>query len=139
MTTGIWTALELLGSSHIQVVLAGGYVRNTTGSITGSITNKVLNDFSFQKVFMGAWGVDPSGGLTDIHLAEVELKRAMIQRANEVIIVADGSKFGRVGLASFARMNQITTLITDESAPQEILTTFSGQGVQVLVAPSVDE
>lgn len=134
VTTGIWTALELLGSPHINVVLAGGHVRNTTGSITGSITNQVLNSFTFQKVFVGAWGVDPVGGITDIHLAEVELKQAMIERAAEVIVVADGSKFGRIGLAPFAQTHQITTLITDNSAPQQIIDDLRGQGVQVLVA-----
>jgi len=69
----------------------------------------------------------------------VELKLAMIERANEVIIVADGSKFGRVGLAPFAKTSRIGTLITDSNAPQEMIETLRGQGVRVLVAAPADE
>ena len=47
VTTGVWTALELLGASHIQVVLAGGQVRETTGSITGVFTEEILSRFNF--------------------------------------------------------------------------------------------
>lgn len=134
VTTGIWTALELLGSSDVNVVLTGGHVRTTTGSITGSITSQVLETFNFQKVFLGAWGITLEEGLTDTHLTEVELKRAIIPRAREVIAVLDGSKFGQLGLASFASLDDITCIITDETAPAEMIAAVRGRGVDVLIA-----
>ncbi len=134
ITTGIWTALELLGLRDVHVVLTGGYVRNTTGSITGAVTNQVLENFHIQKAFLGAWGLSLDEGLTDTHLAEVELKRAIIERAQEVVAILDGSKFGRLGLASFADLDQIDYLVTDDSAPQDMLDALRARGVQVLVA-----
>ncbi len=135
VTTGIWTALELLGSPDINVVLAGGYVRNTTGSITGSITNEILNKFNFQKAFLGAYGVSDSKGFTDLQLLEVELKRAIIQRTQEVIIIADSSKFGQLGLANFAELSNVSTIITDNSAPAKMVNSFKQKGVDVMIAP----
>lgn len=134
VTTGIWTALELLGSPDINVVLTGGHVRTTTGSITGSITNQVLETFNFQKVFLGAWGITVEDGLTDTHLTEVELKRAIISRAREVIAVLDGSKFGQLGLATFATLDEVTCIITDTTAPEEMVAGVRDSGVEVQIA-----
>jgi DeoR/GlpR family transcriptional regulator of sugar metabolism len=134
VTTGIWTALELLGSPNINVVLAGGYVRNITGSIAGSITNQVLRNFNFRQVFLGGWGLTLHEGLTDTHLMEVELKQFIIERAREVIVVMDGAKFGRTALASFATVEQIHRVVTDEAAPPDMLAALRDRGVEVLVA-----
>ncbi len=136
VTTGVWTALELLDSPHINVVLAGGYVRNVTGSVTGSITRQVLESFNFNKVFLGTWGLTLVEGATDTHLAEVELKRNIVERAQNIVVVVDGSKFGRVGLASFAPIEQITHVVTDDSAPAETVDGLRQRGVEVLVASS---
>jgi DeoR/GlpR family transcriptional regulator of sugar metabolism len=134
VTTGIWTALELLGSPNIHVVLAGGHVRNTTGSLVGDIANDILNKFNFQKAFFGATGIHPTEGLTDTPLVEVELKRAAIRRSQESIAVVDGSKFDRLALASFASVEQISRIVTDETAPENMLSAFRTRGVNVMIA-----
>ena len=136
VTTGVWTALELLDAPGVNVVLAGGNVRSITGSVTGPIADQVLQGFNLQKAFLGAWGVSVEEGLTDTHLLEVELKKSVIERTQEVIAVVDGSKFGRLGLASFAALHEISCLITDDSAPIEMLDTLRGLGVDVMVAES---
>ena len=80
VTTGIWTALELMGVSNIHVLLTGGLARGQTGSLTGLIAQKALRDLNFSKAFLGAWGLfTPEGGLTDVHLTEVEIKRCMVR------------------------------------------------------------
>lgn len=133
VTTGIWTALELLGVPYLNVVLAGGYVRNVTSSITGSITLQVLERFTFSKVFLGAWGITLNEGVTDNHLAEVELKQQIVTRAKDVIIVADATKFGRVGLAPFASIERVTHVVTDTTAPAALLDPLRERDIQVLV------
>lgn len=139
VTTGIWTALELLDAPHIQVVLSGGYVRNTTGSIAGAITQRVLESFFFNRVFLGAWGITLNEGLTDTHLAEVELKQLVIARARELVAVVDGSKFGRLGLAAFAPVERISCVVTDASAPADDVAALRASGVRVLVAETPEE
>jgi len=132
--TGIWTALELLGDPNIHVVIPGGNVRNTTGSFTGSLTNEIINRYNFNKVFLGAMGVSVNEGLTDSPMLEVELKQEIIARAQQVISVVDGCKFGKVGLASFAATSQIDQIITDKSAPSEQIDLLREKGVEILIA-----
>lgn len=134
VTTGIWTALELLGAPHINVVLCGGQVRNTTGSIAGSITNETLAKFHFSKAFLGGWGITLENGLTDSPLMEVELKKLVVNNSQETIAVVDSSKFGRVGLATFATIDQISHIITTNETSNDTIENYRNSGSDVLVA-----
>ena len=134
ITTGIWTALEMLGSAHLEVVLTGGRVRNSTGSIAGSIANDVLSRFHFHKAFLGAWGISLDGGLMDAPLIEVEIKQTVIPRCQEVIAVVDGSKIGRHSLATIAPLTAVSRIVTDDSVSSQLLAAFRDQGVEILVA-----
>lgn len=134
VTTGIFTALELLGSDSVHIVLSGGHVRNVTGSVTGQITQEVLGRFHFRRAFLGAWGITPEAGLMDSSLVEVELKQTVIPRCQEVVALVDGSKFGRVATASFLASRAIGCIVTDSSAPGPMLDVFQALGVEILVA-----
>ncbi len=133
VATGIWTALELLGTPHINVVICGGHVRATTGSITGTLTHDVLRGFNFRRAFLGAWGITLEEGFTDTPLMEVELKQIIVQKSQEVNVVIDGSKFGRLALASFASVDHVARVITDDSAPEESVAALRARGVDVRI------
>ena len=132
--TGLWTAIELMATPGINVLLSGGYIRPTTGSITGLPANEFLKSFNFQKAFLGAGGLTIEQGASDSHLMEVELKRCIVNYAQEVIVVVDGSKFGRQALASYAMPENIDKIITDASAPEDLLDSFRMIGVETLIA-----
>ena len=134
ITTGIWTALEMLGCTHLEVVLTGGRVRSSTGSIAGLVANDVLSRFHFHKAFLGAWGISLSGGLMDSPLIEVEIKQTVIPRCQEVIAVVDSSKFGRKSLATIAPLTDISRIVTDCGVPQQFIDAFGEQGVEILLA-----
>jgi DeoR/GlpR family transcriptional regulator of sugar metabolism len=134
--TGIWTAIELMGCQNINVLLPGGYLRHTSGSIMGLPTNDFLKDLIVQKAFLGAWGISYETGLTDTNLIEIELKKFVVNKVNEVIVLLDGSKFNQSGLASYGNINQISKIITDSSAPPEEIKKFRKAGIEVIIADS---
>lgn len=131
--SGIWTALELMGINEINVLLPSGYLRHTSGSITGLPTKEFLKGLNIQKVFLGAWGISPVKGFMDSHLLEIELKKYIIGCAQEVIILADGSKFSQSGLATYASPDEVSTIITDDSTPKKLLDKFRKKGVEVII------
>ncbi len=131
---GIWTAIELMGCNNINVLLPGGYLRHTTGSITGLPTSNFFSDLIIQKAFLGAWGISTENGLTDTHLLEIELKKFIVGRAKQVFILVDGNKFRQTGLSAFASVNQITTVITDSSAPADEIEKMRKANIEVLIA-----
>lgn len=131
---GIWTAIELMGCNNINVLLPGGYLRHTTGSITGLPTSNFFSDLIIQKAFLGAWGISTENGLTDTHLLEIELKKFIVDRAKQVYILVDGNKFRQTGLSAYATINQVTTVITDSSAPIEEIEKMRESNIEVLIA-----
>ncbi len=131
--TGIWTAIELMGSDQINVLLPSGYLRQVSGSITGLPAEEFFGGLNIQKAFLGVWGISPDRGLTDSHLLEVDLKKRIVAKAGEIIILADGSKFYQTGLASFAALDQAHQIITDETAPPDILKRIEERGVEITV------
>ena len=130
---GIWTAIELMGFDSFNILLPGGYLRHTSASIAGVPTQNFFDNLIIQKAFLGAWGLSADIGLTDSHLLEVELKRLIVGKAQEVIILADGSKFFQTGLASYAKIDQVSTIITDHHAPKEEIGKIRDLGVEVIV------
>jgi DeoR/GlpR family transcriptional regulator of sugar metabolism len=136
ISTGVWTALEMLGTPHLNIMLAGGNLRNTTGSMIGSIAREVLSKINIHRAFLGAWGLTVTHGLTEANMQEVELKQFIIERCQEVIAVVDSSKFGQVALSTFAPLDKISRIVTDDGAPAEMVAEFRARGIEVLIAES---
>jgi DeoR/GlpR family transcriptional regulator of sugar metabolism len=126
-------AQELLDAPGVTVVMPGGQLRRETASLIGADGLEMLRKFNIQKGFFGAHGLSVPEGLTDVSAAEAEVKRPLVQMCRQVIAVIDATKWGRVGLASFATLDQINTVITDEHAPAACVADVRAQGVDVIV------
>ena len=64
---------------------------------------------------------------------EVELKRAMVEAAKEVIAVLDSSKWDQVTLATFCPLQRLTRIITDKGAPTQMVKQVRELGIEVLL------
>ena len=73
-------------------------------------------------------------GLTTPNLAEAETNRAFVQAARKVTVVADHTKWGTVGLCSFADLSDVDTLITDDGLPPEAQALIAGRVGNLVVA-----
>lgn len=132
--TGIWTAIALMGSERIHVLLPSGYLRHTTGSITGLPSHDFIGSLIIQKAFLGAWGISSRDGLTDTNLLEIELKKNVVSRVRELIVLVDGSKFYQSGIASYAPIDKVSAIITDSTAPADELSRIKQRGIRVIIA-----
>ncbi|HET9129278.1 MAG TPA: DeoR/GlpR family DNA-binding transcription regulator [Propionibacteriaceae bacterium] len=102
---------ETLPSSSL-VVLTGG-VRTPSHALVGPIAESSLKELQVDIVFHGFHGMDPQSGFTCPNLAEVSTAQAMIAGGDQLIVLADHSKFGVRALAKVADLSAATTLITD--------------------------
>jgi len=134
ITNGINTALELVNRPDITTIVTGGFLRMTAISLTGSFAWDMLAKINATKGFFGTRGLSVEQGLTDVNVQEANLKMKMIERCQEVIAVANGSKFGEVSLVSFAPIEKVQRLITDSSAPPKALEAVRARGVEVMIA-----
>jgi DeoR/GlpR family transcriptional regulator of sugar metabolism len=126
-------AQEMLDAPDVTVVMPGGQLRRETASLIGADGLEMLRKFNIQKGFFGAHGLSVPEGLTDVSAAEAEVKRPLVAMCRQVIAVLDATKWGRVGLASFAAIEQIGTVITDALAPDARIAELRACGVKVVV------
>jgi DeoR/GlpR family transcriptional regulator of sugar metabolism len=134
LTNGILIALALIELPDVTVVMPGGFVRRDSASMVGDEGRDFIERFNFQRGFFGAKGFTIEEGLTDVNSAEVVIKENLVARARQVVAIVDSSKWGRIGFASFASIDQIDCVVTDEDAPLDMVSTLREAGVTVVIA-----
>lgn len=133
VTHGIDVAYELNGECALYVV--GGEVYGSTYSVTGLDAMNAIARYNYDLFFVGCTSIDPSGNLTNSNLVEAQQKTAIMRRARQSILIADQSKWGHAGFATFAHFSDIQAWVTDH-ASAEARAAFEGAGVQVIQADS---
>ena len=123
---GLWASPNLL--------LLGGIYLPEHRATVGPEVLESLQQISAQRVFLGCDGLTLDGGITTAHPLIAETGRAMASRAEQVIVLADHSKLGRAGFVTIMPLGKIDVLITDPSAPKQLLSNLRERGIQVLVA-----
>lgn len=101
------------------VILTGG-VRTPSDALVGPVAVAALRSLHADWLFLGVHGVDERAGYTTPNLEEAETNRALIASARQVVVVADSTKWGVVGLSSMARLDDVDVLVTDRGLPSEI-------------------
>jgi DeoR/GlpR family transcriptional regulator of sugar metabolism len=130
ITNSLAVAQEMLDAPGSEVVMPGGRLRRDTASLVGTDGLEMLRDFHIQKGFFGAHGITLEAGLTDVSADEAEVKRPLVAMCLQVIAVFDSTKWGKVGLASFAELEQIDRIITN-SAPVGLAKQIRALGVDL--------
>jgi DeoR/GlpR family transcriptional regulator of sugar metabolism len=133
VTNGLFIALELLDAPGVTVVMPGGALRSGSASVVGDVGACLLERYHVQKGFFGARGFTLHEGLTDVNQYEVDLKRLMVKHSKEVIGIVDGSKWGQVAFATFARLDEVDRFIVDDGAPEEMVTTLQQLGIKLML------
>jgi DeoR/GlpR family transcriptional regulator of sugar metabolism len=115
------------------VVLTGG-VRTPSDSLVGPVADQAIAALHFDLLFLGVHGISLEAGLSTPNLAEAETNRRLVQSARRVVVVADHTKWGKVGLSSFATLEQVDTLVTDAGLPGEARAEISEHLRRLVVA-----
>ena len=134
-TNGLKTALELEPASpRITVVVLGGTLRPLQHSLVDPLATLILDQISVKTVLLGCNGVDVIGGITNINLPEAAVKKRMLAAATRRIVLADGSKLGRVEVARLCDIGDVDMVITGRSADPAVVDALRERGCDVRVA-----
>lgn len=122
------------GETKQTVILTGG-VRTPSAALVGPVADATIRSLHVDQLFLGVHGMDARAGFTTPNLAEAETNRALISRAREVIVVADSSKWGTVGLADFGPLSTADVLITDDGLPDDARAALTDAVGELIVVP----
>jgi len=135
ITNSLAVAHEMLDVSGVTVVMPGGSLQRDTASLVGAWgIKRRLKRYNVEKGFFGAHGINVPEGLTDVSDAEAKVKRPLVAMCRQVIAVLDATKWGKVGLASFADAEDVDCVITDVDAPPEMVDRIRSMGEEVILA-----
>lgn len=121
------------GSPEIEVVVIGGYLYPRTGVACGPLAQRMLEDVHVNKLFMGAAGI-VEDGCYNANALMVEAERQMMRSADEVIILADHTKFGRRALVKLCGFEEVNCVVSDENLSDSWRAVMGRVNVRLLLA-----
>lgn len=133
LAASLSTALILSENPNIDVMQLGGMVRHSSSSVVGPISEKMLAEFTFTKLFLGVDGIDLDFGLTTTSSLEASLNKAMIKAAQKIIVLADSSKFGKKGFGRICGLEDVDEIITDAGIEEKTKTSLLEKGINVTI------
>ncbi|MFD0670190.1 DeoR/GlpR family DNA-binding transcription regulator [Cohnella sp. GCM10027633] len=134
LTNSIKVATELSGKDKIEVIATGGTVAQRSLSFVGPLAERSLDAYYVDKVFLSCKGVHLERGISESNELQARIKEKMIDRAEEVILLADSSKFGSQAFAHVAELDQVDVVITDRRIPKETVDRLEARGIKVVIA-----
>lgn len=116
-----------------QVLTLGGQVLPPHQVTVGPLAEQMLGRMTFDRVFIGARGLDPERGLNEPDFRLAALKEMLMGRARQVYVLAHSTKLAHAPFHTWPRMPALWTLVTDAAADEDLLERYRDAGVDVVV------
>ncbi len=130
-TNGLNIAAILEADPDITTVVTGGTLRPKQHSLVNPFAEFILPRIHADVALIGVSGVEAEHGVTNVNVAEAEMKALFVRAARRRVVLADSSKIGNVALAKFADLHEIDLLITDVGADEENVAAIREKGLEV--------
>lgn len=134
ITNALNIALLVGSEPSYELLVTGGEFKAPTLSLTGEKAANFFRQLHVNKLFLAAAGISWGAGLTYPSLSDLPVKKAMIESAAEVYLVADSTKIGKDSFASLGKLDLIHYFITDDSINDQDYKAFERKGVTVIIA-----
>lgn len=119
--------------NNITVLVTGG-MRTPSRALVGPVADAALRDLHLDQLFLGVHGMAESTGYTSPNLLEAQTLKVFVESAESVVVLADHTKWGTVGLSSIGPLGIADTIVTDQQASDSAIVALEGQVDRVIVA-----
>jgi DeoR family fructose operon transcriptional repressor len=133
VTNSLPIAQLLASGKETDLILIGGYVYPRTGVAMGPLAIASMQGIRVRTAILGAGGVTAEGVFNSNSLL-VETERQMMECAQEVMLVADRSKFGRLALSKLCGLDALDRAVVDAGLAEEFRAVLDAAGVQLHLA-----
>ena len=134
ITNSIEIVLELAGDVQgWNIHCTGGLLKPYALAFTGHRAESVISAYHVNFAILSCEGLDIDAGYTDSREDNAMMKRAMINSAKKVILVADSGKFGKTSFISVGKLSELDTLVTEKHPGEQWQATLEENGVNLIV------
>src|SRR6266542_1528492 len=136
VTNSIQVAEVFYQSDGVEqtVVLTGG-LHTPSDALVGPVAVASIRALNLDLLFMGVHGMDARAGFSTPNLMEAETDRVMARAARRVVVVADHTKWGTIGLSSILALDEADVLVTDELLDEDARRVLAENVGELLIAP----
>ncbi|MDG4793886.1 DeoR/GlpR family DNA-binding transcription regulator [Micromonospora sp. WMMD1082] len=122
------------GRSDQTVVLTGG-VRTPSDALVGPLAVGAVRSLHLDLLFLGVHGITERTGFTTPNLMEAETNRALVAAADRLVVLADHTKWGTVGISAIAPLAAAHVLVTDDRLTPEARRLLTDRVGELVVVP----
>lgn len=129
---------ELSRREGIEVVSLGGALEAHTRSFVGPMTLSAIEGLRVDTFFLTCGAVREGSTYVGTPF-DAEIKRALTDVCDRVVLLADSLKFSATSLFPAVSLERVDVVITDQQASPEVLDELRGLGADVVVTPLTSE
>ncbi len=119
--------------SDLTILVTGG-TPTPSRALVGPMAEETLSSLHLDQLFMGVHGMTESTGFTSPNLLEAQTLRSFVSASESVVVLADHTKWGTVGLSTIAPISTADVVITDAGIPSDGLAVLQAEVRDVVVA-----
>lgn len=134
ITNALNIAMMLGSEPGIELIVTGGEFKPPTLSLTGQKAADFFKGLNVQKLFLATAGISLKSGLTYPSISDLVVKKAMIDAAETIYLVADSTKIGQSSLASLGALSLINSVITDAGISEAEKEHFRSNDIELVIA-----
>jgi DeoR/GlpR family transcriptional regulator of sugar metabolism len=134
ITNGIDIVFELRNKPNIKVIVLGGIIDYSNNCIEGPTVPGMLQEFNPSKVILGAGGITEEKGITNYEFLGSTYVSEIVKCCDEIIVVADHSKFGRNVLTNVMPFKEVRVFITDSGISRAYMDLFKKYSIAYKIA-----
>lgn len=136
VTNSLPVVSELQYHPHIKVYLIGGEIDPKRKALYGPLSELGLEKYRADKAFIGASGITLGRGLSSNDEKEARITFSMARAASDVYLLCDSSKFEKDAFFKYAELSLVTSIITDEDIPDEIVRLYTRNKINIVISES---
>jgi len=133
VTNSLPIATLFANDENIELIVTGGLVYPRYGVLLGPTAEQMLSTIHPKSMFFSVAGIH-DGGLYNQNLLLVEAEKKMMDQAQEVILLADSSKFGQQALVKLCEINDVDIVVADSELSKDHQKQIENAGCQLIIA-----
>ena len=133
VTNSLPIANLFLNEESVELILAGGLMYPRYGVLLGPMAENALSTIHTKTMFLSVAGVH-SGTLYNQNMLLVQAEQRMMAQSQQVVLLADSSKFGQQALAQLCGLDQIDIVVTDSAISPEHCDAVKAAGCELIIA-----
>lgn len=122
------------GGRPDQTVILTGGVRTPSDALVGPFAVAALRTVNVDLVILGVHGMTPRAGFTTPNLLEADTDRALVEAGRRLIVVADHTKWGVIGVSTIASLAQADIVVSDRGLPDDARQALEATARELVIA-----